>query len=113
MADDQTPAAPEEEDPTLDGEEEDEADGSGESMSPMDFSIFLLSLNTSALMHMGLARDQEQAQLNMPMARQVIDIIAMLEEKTRGNLTGSEEQLLNQVLFDLRMRYAQRAAAME
>ena len=39
------------------------------------------------------------------MAKQTIDLIAMLEEKTQGNLTGEEERLLSQVLYDLRMRY--------
>ena len=72
-------------------------------IQPMSFDIFVLSLNTSALLQLG-----EGGELDLPLARQTIDILAMLEEKTRGNLSGAEEQLLNQVLFDLRMRYARK-----
>ena len=74
-------------------------------LPPMDFCLFLLSLNTSALMHLGEGADAA-GEPNLAMARQTIEILAMLEDKTRGNLTGGEEQLLNQVLFDLRLRYA-------
>jgi hypothetical protein len=42
---------------------------------------------------------------DLPMARQEIDLLGVLEDKTRGNLTGEEERLLSQVLFDLRTRY--------
>lgn len=101
-------------DPELDdselGSDEGAADDEsldGETMPPMDFSIFVLSLNTSALVHLGHAPGG--GEVNLPLARQVIDIIAMLEQKTRGNLTGKEEQLIHQVLFDLRMRYARQA----
>jgi hypothetical protein len=71
-------------------------------LPPLDFSTFVVSLRTSALMHMGQG---ESADLNLAMARQEIDLLAILEEKTRGNLTGDEELLLSQVLFDLRTRY--------
>lgn len=84
----------------------------GGAVPPMDFSLFVLSLNTSALMHLGRSQSADgMAEVNLPLARQVIDILAMLEDKTRGNLTGKEEQLLNQVLFDLRMRFTQLAPA--
>ena len=79
-------------------------------LGPMNFPLFVLSLNTSALMHLGHG-PQQQGKVNLPMARQVIDILAMLEEKTRGNLSGDEERLLHQVLFELRMRYAREAKA--
>jgi hypothetical protein len=52
----------------------------------------------------------EAGEPNLPLARQTIDILAMIEEKTRGNLTGEEERLLHQILFDLRMRYARKVA---
>jgi hypothetical protein len=45
--------------------------------------------------------------VNLPMARQTIDLLALLEKKTRGNLSGEEERLLEQVLCDLRMRYVE------
>ena len=77
---------------------------------PMDFNIFVLSLNTSALIPLGEALDAAgHAQPSLPMARHTIDLLGILEEKTRGNLTGHEERLLHQVLFDLRMRYTAKA----
>lgn len=78
---------------------------------PVDFPTFVLSLSTSALMHMGYGADPANpgtpspAHANFPLARQTIDLLAMLEKKTTGNLTGEEERLLAEVLFDLRMRF--------
>jgi hypothetical protein len=81
-------------------------------LPPMDFSLLVFSLNASALMQLGEApSDAGPAEVNMPMARQTIDMIGLLEQKTRGNLTGAEEHLLNQVLFDLRMRYTNKIAS--
>lgn len=88
---------------------DDASDESGDAMPPVDFNIFVLSLNTSALIHLGEAPSAEGSlEVNLPMARQTIDMLAMIEEKTRGNLTGEEERILHQVLFDLRMRYTTR-----
>lgn len=70
-------------------------------LPPMDFSTFVVSLRTSAMLH--LSADPGDADL--PLARQEIDLLGILEDKTRGNLTGEEERLLSQVLFDLRTRY--------
>lgn len=70
-------------------------------LPPMDFSTFIVSLRTSAMLHLGA----ESSELDLPLARQEIDLLGILEEKTRGNLTGEEERLLSQVLFDLRTRY--------
>ena len=87
-----------------------EEQGGGDEV-PMDFNLFILSLNASALMHLGEPRGRTDAgEINLPMARQTIDMIALLEAKTRGNLTGEEERLLHQVLFDLRMRFANKAS---
>lgn len=74
---------------------------------PLDFNTFVLSLSTSALMNMGEVTDPETGKTgrHLALARQTIDLIALLEEKTKGNLTGEEERLLSQVLYDLRMRY--------
>ena len=72
-------------------------------LPPIDFSTFVVSLRTSALMHIQGAADGHPAEL--PLARQEIDLLGILEEKTRGNLTGDEERLLSQILFDLRTRY--------
>jgi hypothetical protein len=60
-------------------------------------------------MHMGLAGapDGLEPRVNLPLARQTIDLIALLEEKTKGNLSGEEERLLEQLLTDLRLRFVQ------
>jgi hypothetical protein len=81
-------------------------------LPPVEFTTFVLSLSHSALMHLGEAPDPETGgvpQKNLLLARQTIDLIAMLEEKTKGNLTGDEERLLAQILFDLRMRYVEQS----
>jgi hypothetical protein len=75
---------------------------SDDDLPPIDFSTFVVSLRASALLHMGQG---DEPDLNLALARQEIDLLAVLEEKTRGNLTGDEELLLSQVLFDLRTRY--------
>lgn len=77
----------------------------------IDFATFVLSLNHSALMHLGEAPhpDTNVVETNLPLAKQDIDLLGLLEEKTKGNLTGDEERLLAQVLFDLRMRYVERS----
>src|SRR4051812_27774745 len=89
--------------------DEADADDAGidvDDMQPMSFDIFVLSLNASALIHLGEPQGAHNpGSADLPLARQTIDILAMLEAKTRGNLTGEEERLLHQILFDLRMRY--------
>lgn len=82
---------------------------SGEALPVLDFTTFVLSLSHSALMHLGEAPHPETdaVQKNLPLAKQTIDLIGMLEEKTKGNLTGDEERLITQILFDLRMRYVE------
>jgi hypothetical protein len=81
-----------------------------ESLPIIDFSTFVLSLSHSALMHLGEAPNPETGAVHadVAMARQTIDLIGMLEEKTKGNLTGAEERLVAQILYDLRMRYVER-----
>ena len=75
----------------------------------LDFATFVLSLNHSALMHLGDAPHPtgEPSDKNLPLARQTIDLLGLLDEKTKGNLTGDEERLLTHVLFDLRMRFVE------
>jgi len=80
-------------------------------LPPMDFSLLVLSLNTSAMIHLGEAPETSGLAPNLPLARQTIDMLCVLEEKTRGNLTGAEERLLHQILFDLRVRYTKKAPA--
>ncbi len=72
---------------------------------PVDFTTLVLSLSTSAFVQLGVTPGASPGEQNIPMAKHTIDLLAMLEEKTRGNLTGEEERLLSEVLYDLRMRY--------
>ena len=75
-------------------------------LPPIDFSTFIVSLRTSAMMHLGSSREGGSSEsIDLALARQEIDLLDILEEKTRGNLTGEEERLLSQILFDLRTRY--------
>jgi len=88
-------------------------DATGEGALPaVDFSTFVLSLAHSALVHLGVAPDpatgKEQAP-SLPLARQTIDLVSLLADKTKGNLTGEEERLLEQLLYDLRLRYVEAA----
>jgi hypothetical protein len=87
-----------------------DAAASGHRIPPVTFNILVLSMNTSALIHLGDAPHPEgPSQLDLALARQTIDMLALLEDKTRGNLTGEEERLLGGVLFDLRLRFARKA----
>jgi hypothetical protein len=74
------------------------------------FSTFVFSLNTSTLVHLGDYPDPAtgKSETDLPLAKQTIDLIALLEEKTRGNLTKDEENLIRHILYDLRLRYVQR-----
>lgn len=74
---------------------------------PIDFSTFVLSLSSSAAVHLGLMphpEDQSVAR-NLTMAKQTIDILNILQEKTKGNLSGEEERLIGEVLYNLRMAF--------
>jgi hypothetical protein len=74
----------------------------------LTFTGFVVSLATSAAIHFGDIPDPvtgERAPLNLEGASQMIEILALLDQKTRGNLTAEERQLLEQVLYELRMRY--------
>jgi hypothetical protein len=74
----------------------------------MDFATFLLSLSHSVRMHLGDAPQPDGAvERDLILARQSLDILELLQEKTRGNLTGAEERLLEQSLHELRLRFAE------
>ena len=86
-------------------------DESHPSLHTIDFGTFLLSLSTNALALMGESEDLTtigEVQVDLVLAKQTIDIIAMLKEKTKGNLSPEEENLFNHVLYDLRLRYVQK-----
>ncbi|MDZ7598977.1 MAG: DUF1844 domain-containing protein [Desulfobacterales bacterium] len=73
----------------------------------VDFSTFIFSLNSATLVHLGIIEDPASGQKakNLPLAKQTIDILGLLERKTRGNLSSDEEAMLRSILYDLRMIY--------
>jgi hypothetical protein len=75
---------------------------------PLSFLAFVISLAHTAAVHFGDAPDPATGQAAapyLPGAQQMISILGLLEEKTRGNLTPEERQVLDDVLYQLRMRY--------
>jgi hypothetical protein len=79
-------------------------------MSDISFTAFVVSLASSAAMHFGDLQDPaggKRPEPNLEGARQMIDILALLEEKTKGNLTIEERQVLEQVLYELRLRFVE------
>jgi len=78
--------------------------------SAINFVGFVLSLAHTAAVHFGDVPDPfsgAKAEANLTAAQQMIDILALMEEKTRGNLTTEERQLIEQVLFELRLRFVE------
>ena len=76
----------------------------------INFVGFVLSLAHTAAFHFGDVPDPvtgEGGQVNVAAARQIIDILTLLEQKTRGNLTAEERQLLEQLVYELQMRYVE------
>ncbi len=80
----------------------------------MDFSTFVMSLGSSAMIHLGKIpspdapkpREGERTgEVDLASAKQIIDILDILEQKTRGNLDDSEQRLLQSLLYDLRVEY--------
>ena len=78
----------------------------------LDFNAFVLSLGSSALIHLGEAPDPVSGKTqdaDLPLAQQSIDLLAILQEKTKGNLTPDEARFLDTLLYDLRMKYVSTA----
>jgi hypothetical protein len=75
----------------------------------LDFATFILGIIGTTYVHMGDAPPDgdEDGAVNFDLARQNIDLLALLQKKTKGNLTGDEERLLNGALTDLKARYAE------
>jgi len=76
----------------------------------LSFTAFVLSLASTAAIHLGDLPDPQSgqhAEPNLEGAAQMIDILALLDEKTRGNLTADERQVLEQVLYELRLRFVE------
>lgn len=78
----------------------------------LDFHTFILGLGSSAFVHLGDAPHPETGQAAAPdlvLAQQTIEVLAMLRDKTRGNLTPEEDALMGQLLRDLRLRFVERS----
>jgi len=75
----------------------------------IDFSTFVISLSTQVLMHLGEIANpvSGKVEADIGVAKQMIDILGMLETKTTGNLNANEAQLMEGILFDLRMKYVE------
>ena len=87
-----------------------EAAPRGEAPLPeMTFSTFVMGLTTQALMHLGEIADpvEQQVDRDLPAAKQMIDLLGILSDKTKGNLDTAEEQLLKDMLYDLRIHYVE------
>jgi hypothetical protein len=82
---------------------------SAEALPEINFSTFVIGLSTQALMHLGeIANPMSgKVEIDVPTAKQMIDILALLKDKTRGNLNASEDRLMEDILFDLRMKYVE------
>jgi len=76
-------------------------------MPEVTFAALVMSLNTSALFHLGELSDPEsgEKQQDLVLAKHTIDTLKLLESKTQGNLTAEEKDILQNVLYDLKMRY--------
>ena len=88
--------------------EPDGAAGGNKPFPPVDFGTFLRSLGTSALIHLGEAAAPDGAGTsppNLPLAQQSIDLLALLQDKTKGNLSEEESELLRSLLYDLRVKF--------
>lgn len=89
-----------------------EAGHSHEPHPPLTFSSFVFSLSTSALMLMGEQLDPRQGKIpvNLPQAKEIIDILSVLEAKTKGNLEKDEQAMLTDMLYTLRMKFVDLAS---
>ena len=84
-----------------------ESGGESQSGMPVTFASFVISLGSSSLMLMGEQLDPQQAAMpvNLPQAKEIIDLLSVLETKTKGNLTNEEQAVLRDMLYALRMKY--------
>jgi hypothetical protein len=104
----QTSSSAEESQATEDQEGPSAADAQQDPPMPeINFATFVVSLNASALLHLGAIEDPNTGQTNknLVMAKQTIDILNLLEEKTKGNLATDEKNLIENILYDLRIIY--------
>jgi hypothetical protein len=107
--------------PARAGEQQDQPDSAQEAqqreakqsvpLPEVTLATFVFSLSSSALLHLGEIPDPESntVTVDLPLAKQIIDTLGMLQEKTKGNLNPDEDNLLKSVLYDLRLRYVQKS----
>ncbi|MCF8055200.1 MAG: DUF1844 domain-containing protein [Desulfocapsa sp.] len=78
-------------------------------MPEVTFMAFIMSLNTSAMFHLGDIADPATGEklIDLSLARHAIDTLALLQEKTKGNLDRDEEEMLKNILYDVKMRFVQ------
>lgn len=76
-------------------------------MPEVTFSTFIMSLNTSALYHLGEIKDPHtgKSDVDFGLARHAIDTLVMLQQKTKGNLSREEEEMLKTILYDVKLRF--------
>ena len=77
----------------------------------VDFRTFIISLGTSAMLHLGEIPDPDEGApvVNLELARSTIDLLDLLKQKTAGNLTRDEAQTIDGLLYDLRLRFVARS----
>ena len=87
--------------------------GSDPELPPADFSTFILSLGSSALIHLGEVEPPGETvkRRDLPLAKHSIDLLTLLRQKTKSNLTPEEDNLLESLLYDLRLRYVEAVKA--
>lgn len=104
----ESPATPTQASPQVNSEQA-STDTAGAPLPEIDFSTFVISLSTQALMHLGEIANPVSGKIeaDISVAKQMIDILGMLKEKTRGNLNSNEDRLMEGILFDLRMKYVE------
>ena len=81
-------------------------DQDAQEQSGVDFASFVISLATTAMIHLGEGpRESEGPPEDLNAAKQMIDILGMLEQKTEGNLSAEEARLIHEILYELRMKF--------
>ncbi len=93
---------------TKDQEEQTDSSKEKETESfQIDFSTFIMSLTSSAFYHLGDMPDPStgKKEVNLPAVQQTIDMLVMLREKTKGNLKEDEEKLIEQLIYELQVKY--------
>src|SRR5262245_16633891 len=90
---------------STDPEDPNKNDEARRALPEIDFVTFVLSMGSSALVHLGEMPAEGKRERDLPLAKQTIDLLALLLEKTKGNLDEAEDNLLRSLLYDLRIKY--------